>query len=78
MQQIYNKRGAAKALNVSIETIDKYRKNGKLPYRLIGSRVVFCESDLNALLEACLIPAMKTPSKREQNEMAKKAAGGVE
>jgi len=76
MQQIFNKRGAAKALNVSIETIDKYRKNGKLPYRLIGSRVVFCESDLNALLQACLIPAVNTPSEKEQRELAKRAAGG--
>jgi len=76
MQQIFNKRGAAKVLGISTETLDRYKKNGRLPFHQIGNRVIFTESDLTAFLESCAIPASVIPTPREKSAMAK-AAGGV-
>jgi excisionase family DNA binding protein len=55
MSDIYNKTEAAKKLKISIETINRNLKSGKLPYRKIGQRVIFTESDLTAFLEACAV-----------------------
>jgi len=77
MQQIFNKRGAAKALGVSVETLDRYKKNGRLPFHQIGNRIVYTENDLTAFLESCAIPATVIPTLREKSAMAKAAAGGV-
>ena len=77
MQQIYNKKCAAKALNISVETLNRYTKNGKIPHRRIGDRVLYCESDLNSFIDSCLIPAMNTPTGREQQEMAKATIRGI-
>lgn len=76
MQAIFNKTTAAKALGISTETIDRYRKMGKLPYRQIGNRIVFTESDLIKFLEACAIPAMNMPTDREKLEMFKATSRG--
>ena len=46
---IYNKKSFAKALGVSVETIDRYRKAGKLPHHRIGDRVIFTDGDLKVL-----------------------------
>jgi hypothetical protein len=59
MTVVYDKKSAAKALNVSVETIDKCRQAGKLHYRKIGARVVFTEADLAAFLDVCKVPAVK-------------------
>jgi excisionase family DNA binding protein len=72
---VFNKRNAAKFLGVSTETIDRYRKKGKLPYHQIGDRVVFTENDLIAFLEACAVPATASPTDREKLEMAKVIGG---
>ena len=71
MQQIFNKKAAAKALNISVVTLNRYTKNGRIPHRRIGDRVLYCESDLNAFIDACLIPASDIPSSREKHEMVK-------
>jgi DNA-binding transcriptional MerR regulator len=73
---IYNKKSFARTLGISIETIDRYRKAGKLPHHKIGDRVIFTESDLLAFLDICAIPATNIPSVRERLEMAK-ATGGM-
>ncbi|MCL2722173.1 MAG: helix-turn-helix domain-containing protein [Treponema sp.] len=52
---VSNKKEAAKLLRVSTETIDRYRKKGKLPYRKIGDRVLFTESDITTFLESCAV-----------------------
>jgi predicted site-specific integrase-resolvase len=72
---VFDKRSAAQALGISIETIDKYRKRGKLPFRQIGDRIIFTEGDLTAFLDLCAVPATVIPTKREKLEMVK-AAGG--
>jgi len=71
MLTVFNKTNAAKALGISVETIDRYRKNGKLPYHQIGDRIIFTESDLAKFLDACAIPATAIPTSREKKEMAK-------
>ena len=76
MQTIFKRGAAAKALGVSVETLDRYKKNGRLPYHQIGDRVVFTESDLTAFLDSCAIPATVIPTDRERQAMAK-AAGGA-
>ena len=73
---VYNKTTFAKLLNVSIETVDRYRKLGKLPHHMIGKRVVFTEDDLITFLELCAIPATNRTSKRERHEIEKAVIGG--
>ena len=57
MTATYNRKEAAKALGVSVGTIDKSREDGRLPYRDIGKRIVYTDADLNALLDNCAVPA---------------------
>jgi excisionase family DNA binding protein len=76
MPNVYNKKNAAKALNISVETLDRYKKLGKMPYHQVGDRVIFTEDDLAAFLENCAVPATILPTSREKLEMAK--AAGVE
>jgi excisionase family DNA binding protein len=71
MLTIFSKTAAAKALGISTETIDRYRKMGKLPYRQVGDRIIFTEADLTQFLENCLIPVTDMPTNREKLEMAK-------
>ena len=75
MIAVYNRKNAAKILDVSTETIDRYRKSGKLPYHKIGDRIVFTESDITAFLSVCAIPATAVPTTREKLELLKSAGG---
>jgi excisionase family DNA binding protein len=70
---IYNKKSFAKVLGVSVETIDRYRKAGKLPHHRIGDRVIFTDGDLLVFLESCSVPATNVPTLREKYAMAKAA-----
>ena len=73
--QVYNKTEFAKLLRISTESIDRYRKAGKMPYHQIGTRIVFTDSDLIDFLSLCAIPAIESPSNREKHEI-NKAIGG--
>ena len=75
MQMVFNKIMAAKTLGISTETIDRYRKMGKLPYHQIGDRIIFTESDLTKFLEVCAIPSTNIPTSREKLEMTKAILG---
>ena len=75
MITVYNKRNAAKVLGISLETLNRYKKMGKVPFRQIGDRVLFNESDLIAFLENCAISATAMPTEREKLNMAKAAMG---
>jgi len=55
MKKLFSRLEAAEYLGISTETIDRYRKNGKLPYRKIGDRIVLTESDLTTFLENCAV-----------------------
>ena len=72
MLNVYDKRSAGEALGISEETIDKYRKEGKLPFRKVGTLVRFTEGDLLAFLDACAVPAVSLPSPRQKLEIAKR------
>jgi predicted site-specific integrase-resolvase len=71
MPNVYSKKDAAKALNISVETLDRYKKLGKVPYHQIGDRVVFTENDLVAFLENCAVPSTTLPTSLGKQEMAK-------
>jgi len=71
MPNLYNRNEAARTLKISVETLDRYRMTGKLPYHQIGDRVVFTDSDLTKFLDACGIPATTEPTARESATMAK-------
>jgi excisionase family DNA binding protein len=75
MPNTYNKKTASKALGISVETLDRYKKMGKLPFHQIGARVLFTESDLTSFLEACAIPATNETTAREKMAMTRAAMG---
>ncbi|MCL2191655.1 MAG: helix-turn-helix domain-containing protein [Treponema sp.] len=76
MITVFNKTDAAKALRISLRTLNRYKDEGKLPWREIGRRIVFTESDLEKFLDNCAVPATNLPSDREKLEMAKRITGG--
>ena len=53
MAKVYSRKEAAKILGISVETVDRCRKSGKLPFHKIGDRIVFTESDLTTFLNNC-------------------------
>jgi len=55
MVEVYNKTEAAKKLTISVETVNKAMRDGKLPFHKYGQRVMFTEADLLAFLEACAV-----------------------
>ena len=55
MPNVYIKTQAAKILKISVETLNRNLKSGRLPHRKIGSRVLFTETDLDAFLNACAV-----------------------
>lgn len=75
MPVVYNKSSAARALGISVETLDRFRRSGKLPYRRIGDRILFTESDLSAFLDVCAIPAIAKLTGREMLELTKTTEG---
>ena len=50
-------REVAEILKVSRRTLQEYRNEGILPYILLGGKVLYRESDLERVLEACYHPA---------------------
>jgi len=70
MPDVYNRKEAARALKISVETLDRYRTAGKLPYHRIGDRVIFTPDDLTKFLDACGVPATAEPTERESKIMA--------
>ena len=50
----------AKALKVSRRTLQEYRNNGVIPYYVLGGKILYRESDLEALLQRCYHPASKS------------------
>jgi len=55
MSEIYNKREAARKLKISVESINRNMKSGRLPYHKIGESVRFTENDLSTFLETCAV-----------------------
>jgi len=76
MITVFNKTDAAKALRISLRTLNKYHEKRKIPHRNIGDRVLFTEGDLMEFLDNCAVPATNLPSERERLEMAKRITGG--
>ena len=50
-------REVAEILKVSRRTLQEYRNDGVLPYILLGGKVLYCENDLEKVLESCYHPA---------------------
>jgi len=49
----------SKALKVSRRTLQEYRNNGVIPYYALGGKILYRESDLEALLQSCYHPAYR-------------------
>ena len=74
MLTVYSKKDAAKKLGISVATLDRFKRLGKVPCRQIGDRVIFEESDLVAFLDNCAVPASCPMSEAEKRNMAKRAS----
>jgi excisionase family DNA binding protein len=70
---VLNKKQAAAYCNVSVETLDKFKDQGKLGYTRIGKRIVFRQFELDQFLESLTVPAKEPPSLREQQIAANAA-----
>ena len=61
MSKLFDRKEAAKYLRISVETLDRHRKSGKLRFLKIGDRILLRESDLIAFSETCLVPVTAKP-----------------
>ncbi|MDR0473546.1 MAG: helix-turn-helix domain-containing protein [Treponema sp.] len=59
MEKLFTRKEAGKILRVSVESVDRCRRKGILPFHKIGNRVLFTESDLKAFLGISAYPAIE-------------------
>ena len=50
----------SQTLKISRRTLQEYRTNGKIPFVMLGGKVLYRESDLEVLLRKCYHPASRT------------------
>lgn len=62
---LLDKRDAANFLKISIESLDKYRAQGKIAFVKIGDRVLFTQNQLDEFVDNCVVLAKEPPSRRE-------------
>jgi predicted site-specific integrase-resolvase len=55
MAELINKKDAAKILGISIVTLDRLRKSGKLSYRKIGSFIKFTPGDIDEFIKKSVV-----------------------
>jgi excisionase family DNA binding protein len=51
--KLYTEQEAAAALQMSPDKLQRLRRRGSVPYRQIGNRVRYTESDINEFLDRC-------------------------
>jgi excisionase family DNA binding protein len=56
-KKLLNKKEAANILNISVVTVDRLRKEGKLRYRQIGNCIRFSLNDIEDFIEKSKIGA---------------------
>ena len=71
----FNRKTASMLLGISVETLDRNRKAGKLQSRKIGSRIVIMESDLIAFLDANVTTSTGISSNADELETETKTGG---
>lgn len=57
MHNVFTRKTASKFLGLSISSLDRFRKSGKLSYYRFGKKVLFLEDNLTTFREAYVIPA---------------------
>lgn len=77
METIYNKSEAARALKISVETLNRYKKKNKLYFHKIGDRIIFTESDLIKTLENFAVYPTELLTEREKMAIARIHGGSV-
>ena len=50
-----NRQEAANTIGISVETLDRFRKEGKIPYRQIGAQIRFLPEDLSEYFKRCAV-----------------------
>ena len=50
---------AAQELRISVQTVDRLRKTGQLPFLPVCGKIFHAEEDLKEYLESCRVPAQK-------------------
>ena len=75
MKTLFNKMQAAEHLGISLSTLNRLKKGGKMPHHKIGDRIVFTEEDIEAFLDSCGVAASSPMSEREKLEAAKREGG---
>ena len=71
---IFDRNSLAQELKLSVETIDRNKKSGKLPCRKIGKRILFTETDVKTFLDACACTpstacSLNTLNRKQQPEV---------
>ncbi|MDR1287108.1 MAG: helix-turn-helix domain-containing protein [Treponema sp.] len=54
---LHTKKEAAEQLGCSVVTVDKLRRQGKLPCHKVGALVKFTPEDIDAFLQRAAVPA---------------------
>lgn len=61
--RVFTNKQAMAYLHVSRSTLQRWRNDGKLPYRQVQGKILYTEKDLNNLLENAAIKSQEDSSK---------------
>ncbi|MDR0497643.1 MAG: helix-turn-helix domain-containing protein [Treponema sp.] len=61
---MFDRKTAAKRLHISVVSLDRLRRQGKLSFRKILGRILFAECDLIEFFNSCAIPAKADGGKK--------------
>lgn len=61
--RVFTNKQAMKYLHVSRSTLQRWRNDGKLPYRKVQGKILYTERDLNKLLENAAMKPLAEDSK---------------
>jgi len=59
----YSESEAAKKIGVSAYTLYRLRRQGKIPFRRLGTCIRYTDQDIQKILEVCTVQPTYTPKK---------------
>jgi predicted DNA-binding transcriptional regulator AlpA len=72
--QLLRKPDVARALSLSVRSLEEQMRQRKIPYRLIGGAVRFTQEDVRAFLDKCRVaPLDEVVGSRRQRQSVKTA-----
>jgi len=73
---VFTRKSLAHDLKLSVSTIDRNRKTGKLPCHNAGDRIFFTEDDRDTFINACISTISTTSPSNTSEQETETTTGG--